>query len=114
MRNKSRAAFLLALSFSGLIGHSSSGLAGPITFTPASGPFVAQDIGGPGIAGTVTPVAGGYDITAGGTNINGAADQFTFNYQLVAGNFDYKVRLAGLTLADSWTKAGLMGRETLL
>ncbi|PYJ05290.1 MAG: hypothetical protein DME25_08695, partial [Verrucomicrobia bacterium] len=65
------------------------------------------------VSGSVTAVAGGYNITAGGTNIFGAADQFTFNYELVDGNFDYKVRLAGLTLADAWSKAGLMGRQTL-
>src|SRR5439155_20708103 len=36
-----------------------------------------------------------------------------FNYQLLVGDFNVKVRLAGLSLADVWTKAGLMARESL-
>ena len=83
-------------------------------FVRASGAFASQDIGAPSVAGSVSAVAGGYNITAGGTNIVGAADQFTFNYQQVVGDFDVRVRVAGLTLADAWSKAGLMAREALL
>ncbi len=83
------------------------------TFTPTSDTFVSTNIGNPSVSGTVTAVSGGYNITAGGTNISGASDQFTFNSELVAGDFDYKIRLAGLTLVDTWSKAGLMVRETL-
>src|SRR6185295_15124548 len=81
-------------------------------FTAVS--YTIADIGSPSIAGSVGAVAGGYNITAGGTNVFGTGDQFTFNYQQVIGDFDFKVRVAGLTLADAWSKAGLMARETLL
>jgi len=127
MCNTNLAAFLLALSFSGLIdGHglarAADGSPDPtadstdssVTFAAAAEPFTSQDIGTPGVAGTVTSVSGGYNVTASGTNINGSADQFTFNYEAVTGNFDYKVRVAGVSMADSWSKAGLMARETLL
>jgi len=83
-------------------------------FVRASGTFASQDIGAPSIVGNVTEVAGGYNITAGGTNLAGASDQFTFNYQQVVGDFDIKMRVASLTLADAWSKAGLMARESLL
>ncbi|MBK8002103.1 MAG: lamin tail domain-containing protein [Verrucomicrobia bacterium] len=84
-----------------------------VAFTLASGQFLAQDIGTPGQVGSVSAASGGYNITAGGTNIVGGSDQFTFNYQQVSGDFDYRVRVAGLTLADAWSRAGLMARETL-
>jgi hypothetical protein len=74
--------------------------------------FTAVDIGSPAISGTVVPTSGGFDITAGGTNIFGNADQFTFYYQEIAGDFDVNVRIAGLALSDAWAKAGLIARET--
>ena len=80
----------------------------------AAGDFTPLDIGSPGVAGSVTQAGGGYDITAGGTNVYGASDQFTFNSQPITGDFDLRVRVAGLTLADTWSKAGLMARETLV
>ncbi len=82
-------------------------------FSLASGDFAAQNIGGPAQPGSVTSVGGGYDIVAGGTNILGTSDQFSFNYQQITGDFDYRVRVAGLSLADAWSKGGLMARETL-
>lgn len=85
-----------------------------VNFSLASGDFSAQNIGGPSQPGSVTSAGNGYDITAGGTNILGASDQFNFNYQQVSGDFDYRVRVAGLSMADAWSKAGLMARETLL
>ncbi|MCI0747767.1 MAG: lamin tail domain-containing protein, partial [Verrucomicrobia subdivision 3 bacterium] len=74
--------------------------------------FTPADIGNPAIAGTFTEVADGYDIVAGGTNIFGNADQFSFYYQEMAGDFDVRVRIASLSLSDAWAKAGLMARET--
>src|SRR4030095_9640878 len=83
------------------------------TFTLAATGFISQNIGAPNPVGTFTPVAGGVDITVGGTDIGGTTDQFAFNYQTLTGDFDVKVRVSGLSLADAWSKAGLMARETL-
>lgn len=84
-----------------------------VVFALSSGQFLAQDVGAPGQPGNVSPSGGGYNITAGGTNIAGGSDQFTFNYSQVSGDFDYRVRVAGLSLADAWSRAGLMARESL-
>src|SRR6185436_11088494 len=35
-------------------------------------------------------------------------------YQQVTGDFDIRVRVAGLTAANAWSKAGLMARESLV
>src|SRR5205085_6994339 len=69
--------------------------------------FVLQDIGNPTVGATAAPVAGGFDLTAGGTGLNGSGtDQFSFEYAQRSGDFDVKVRLAGLSPSDAWAKAG--------
>ena len=77
--------------------------------------FVYADIGNPTIAGSTVPVSGGVDVTGAGTDIYGTADQFQFSYESDprVGDFDVKVRVAGLNGSDVWSKAGLMARETL-
>ena len=84
------------------------------TQTP-SGDYASQDVGGSTPAGSARVITEGsaYDVTGGGRDIQGTADQFHFAYRQVTGNFDFKVRLASLTAADSWTKAGLMARAGL-
>jgi len=81
------------------------------TFTPAD--YSGQPIGNPALGGSVTVVSNGYDILAGGADIGGARDQFLFGYQTMSGDFDVKVRLQGLSLSDTWAKAGLMARTGL-
>ena len=83
-----------------------------ISFT-ATASYTPTSVGGAAPAGSVTNVGNGYDIRGAGNDIGGAADQFQFNYQLLTGNFDVRVRLQGLARADVWTKAGLMARDTL-
>jgi regulation of enolase protein 1 (concanavalin A-like superfamily) len=72
--------------------------------------------------GTVAPSAGStnvvtagsaYDVVGGGKDVQGTADHFHFAHQQRTGNFDVKVRLASVTAAHSWTKAGLMLRDGL-
>lgn len=76
-------------------------------------PFAPQDIGTPPISGTSAVLANGVQVTASGNDIGGLTDQFGFDYQLFAGNFDVSVQLAGLIDSDPLAKAGLMARETL-
>lgn len=74
---------------------------------------VGQDIGISGSGQTVA-VANGYDVTATGADIGGgAADAFHFGWQQRTGNFDVRVRVAGITVTDAFMQAGLMARETL-
>ena len=70
-------------------------------------------IGNPVPSGSQVVASNGLVLTSRGTAIGGTSDQFEFSYQAVAGNFDLSVRLAGLSLSDTWAKAGLMAREAL-
>ena len=82
-----------------------------IVFTPTE--YRPLDIGNPFPPSTVSPAANGSDITTGGQDIGGAADQFHFSYQQRTGDFDVRARIEALSLSDAWAKAGLMARETL-
>ncbi len=76
--------------------------------------YASQDLGNPAVPSSVTVVGNnGLDVTAVGSDIGGYADQGSFNFQVRAGDFDVSARLAGLSPADVWAKAGLMARETL-
>lgn len=71
------------------------------------------DVGSPAIPGSVQHAAGTYTITAAGTDIWDSSDQFHFVYQSVSGDFDVRARVASLQNTNTWTKAGLMIRESL-
>jgi hypothetical protein len=75
--------------------------------------YTAATIGNPQPPGGATPAPGGLNVTAGGRDIGGTNDQFQFSYQSRAGDFDVKVRLDSLSLADAWSEAGLVAREDL-
>lgn len=72
----------------------------------------ADDIGAAPVASVTTVVTNGLDVVAAGSGIGGTADQFNFNDQLYSGDFDVKLRLAGLSVSDLWAKAGIMARES--
>ena len=77
--------------------------------------YASQDIGNAGLPTTVTLVGtNGVNVAADGADIGGYADQCNFQYQLVTGDFDFSVRVAGVAASDVWAKAGLMARETLV
>lgn len=76
------------------------------TYTPVT-------VGNSVPVGDQTAAGNGYNISGGGSGIAGVADQCQFSYQLQAGDFDVKVRLDSLGLADAWSQAGLMAREDL-
>ncbi len=71
------------------------------------------DIGSPALAGSASYSSGAYTIKAGGTDIWGTADQFQFVYQPMSGNAEVVARVASLTNANAWSKAGVMIREAL-
>jgi regulation of enolase protein 1 (concanavalin A-like superfamily) len=73
----------------------------------------AVDIGSPALAGSASYSSGTYTIKAGGTDIWGTADQFHFVYQPMSGNAEIIARVASLTNANAWSKAGVMIREAL-
>ncbi|MCI0748061.1 MAG: lamin tail domain-containing protein, partial [Verrucomicrobia subdivision 3 bacterium] len=78
----------------------------------AAEPSTLVNIGNPLPAGTVTAVATGFDLTAGGADIGGTRDSFAFYYETVSGDFDVRVRVETVTLSDAFAKAGLVVRDT--
>jgi hypothetical protein len=75
--------------------------------------FKHSDVGNPSIKGTVKVSEKGFDITAGGADIWGVKDEFSFVYVERTGDFDLVSRIESLTAANLYTKAGLMAREDL-
>ena len=73
----------------------------------------SRDIGAPALAGSVTYASGAYTIKAAGADIWGTSDQFHYVYQPVTGNIDVVARVASITNAHAWSKAGVMIRESL-
>src|SRR5581483_7797780 len=73
----------------------------------------AADVGAPQIAGSTAYRDGTYTITAAGTDISGASDQFQFVYQQVSGDVEVIARVNSLQQTRSWAKAGVMIRESL-
>ncbi|CAN5810196.1 hypothetical protein BH24ACI5_BH24ACI5_02630 [soil metagenome] len=73
----------------------------------------SADISAPAIAGSASFAAGAYTIRAGGRDIWDLSDQFHYVYQPVTGNVEVIARVASLTAAHRWSKAGVMIRESL-
>jgi regulation of enolase protein 1 (concanavalin A-like superfamily) len=71
------------------------------------------DVGATPMAGTVLHDNGSYTIRAGGYDIWDSADRFHYLYQPVSGNVEIVARVASITYADEWSKAGVMIRESL-
>ncbi|WCJ60031.1 lamin tail domain-containing protein [Fontisphaera persica] len=81
------------------------------TFVAVS--FNQANVGSTSALGAYSTVSGGYNVTAGGSDINSTSDQFFFVYQQRTGDFDVSVRVANFSPSDVWAKAGLMARENL-
>lgn len=84
----------------------------PVATEPI-GTLSGEDIGNPALAGSTQRDGDRITITAGGTDIWGASDQFHFAHQQRTGDFDVAVRIESVTQADLYTKTGLMVRESL-
>jgi hypothetical protein len=79
-------------------------------------PWSGQDIGTPTIAGSSGSGDGGAStlhVTASGSDIQGASDQFRFVWQTRSGDTDFIARVNGLDASDPWAKAGLMVRASV-
>lgn len=73
----------------------------------------SADVGRPAIRGSAAYANGAYTITAGGIDIWDRADEFHFVYQPVQGDVTITARVASVSRAHLWSKAGVMIRETL-
>jgi hypothetical protein len=75
--------------------------------------LAGQDIGSPALAGKFTFTPDRLEIEAGGEDIWGTRDEFHFASVPVTGDFALSVRLLSLSMADVYTKAGVMARASL-
>jgi hypothetical protein len=75
--------------------------------------WASGDIGNPQVPGSAQHSAGIYRVRGGGADIWGTSDQFYYAYRQVTGDVDIVSRVASVEAADTWTKAGVMIRETL-
>ena len=75
--------------------------------------FKHGDIGNPAITGNMKVAGNGIDIYAGGADIWGVKDEFSFVYVQKTGDFDIVTRIESLMAANLYTKAGIMARENL-
>jgi regulation of enolase protein 1 (concanavalin A-like superfamily) len=75
-------------------------------------PWADTDIGAVGIAGSASYNAGTFSVSGSGADIWGTADAFHFVYQSLTGDGQLVARVASIAGGNSWTKAGVMIRET--
>lgn len=71
------------------------------------------DIGQPLLSGFMIASDSALSLVAGGRDIWESADQFHFAHTSAPGDFSLRVRLESLSMADVYTKAGLMLRSSL-
>ena len=76
-------------------------------------PWTQSDIGNVPIAGSATDTNGTFSITASGADIWGTADAFHYVYQPLTGDGTIVAKVDSVQATASWSKAGVMIRETL-
>ena len=79
---------------------------------PQSG-WISTDVGSPALAGSTSTITDGLALTAGGTDVWGKSDQFRFAYRQMTGDGSILALVGGVNVADAYTKAGVMIRDTL-
>jgi regulation of enolase protein 1 (concanavalin A-like superfamily) len=84
-----------------------------VTTQPLPSPWLDQDIGLVGLAGSATYSGGTFAVNGAGTQIGGTADSTHFVYQPLSGNGTIVARVASLQNGQSVDEAGVMIREML-
>lgn len=79
----------------------------------AASPTTSIDIGQVAVAGSTSTSNGVYTVRASGADIWGTEDEFRFVYVAMSGDGEVTARVDSLTNTHSWSKAGVMIRETL-
>jgi regulation of enolase protein 1 (concanavalin A-like superfamily) len=82
------------------------------TQSPATTNWTGADIGSVGAAGSTASSGGTITVTGSGTDIWGTADSFQFASQSITGDGSITARVLSQTQPSSWSKAGVMFRET--
>ncbi|MFA7345158.1 MAG: DUF4082 domain-containing protein, partial [Terrimicrobiaceae bacterium] len=77
-------------------------------------PWISQDIGAVGAAGSASYSDGTFTVNGSGVeSIRGTADAFRYVYQTVTGDCTITARVVTQQNTTAWAKAGVMIRETL-
>ena len=76
-------------------------------------PWMSQDVGTAGVAGSATGSNGVFSVTGSGADIWNTADAFRFVYVPVNGNCTIVTHVTSVQNIDPWSKAGVMIRESL-
>jgi regulation of enolase protein 1 (concanavalin A-like superfamily) len=87
----------------------------PLPPPPLPSPWLHQDIGAVGAAGNASfdPQTGTFAVKGAGADIWGTADAFHYAYKPLDGDGAVVARVASVQNVNSWTKGGVMIRETL-
>ncbi len=73
----------------------------------------SRDVGSVGAAGGASYSSGVFTVKGSGADVWGSADEFQFVYQSLTGDGSIIARVTSVQNVASWTKAGVMMRETL-
>jgi len=95
-----------------------TGVVWSFTTAPAGGglpsPWVSQDIGSPGAAGSASYNSGTFTVNGSGADIAGTSDAGQFVYQPASGDCEIVARVVSFSnIVADWAKAGIMIRESL-
>jgi hypothetical protein len=72
-----------------------------------------RDIGATASAGSAGYSSGTFTVKGSGADIWGSGDEFQFAYKTLTGDGSIVARVSSLQAVSSWSKAGVMMRETL-
>jgi hypothetical protein len=89
------------------------GTGGPASAKSLPAGWSSTDIGSVGAAGSATGSGGSFTVTGAGADIWGSADAFSFVYTTLTGDGSVVADVTAEQYVSSWTKAGVMMRETL-
>jgi len=73
----------------------------------------AADVGAVGVPGNAGENGGALTISGAGADVWGTADAFHFAYTILTGNGSITAHVASVEFVRSWTKAGVMLRQSL-
>ncbi len=86
-------------------------LAGVGTALPS--PWASGDIGAVGASGSASHTSGTFTVVGSGENIWGTADEFRYAYIPASGDCSITARVSGVSASNTWSKGGVMIRESL-
>lgn len=87
-------------------------IAAPVTTALPAG-WVSTDVGAVGAAGSAGYMNGTFIVSGSGADVWGTADELQFVHRTISGDFAIETRVAAIQNRSSWTKVGLMMRDSL-